>query len=300
MKIAAVIVTYNRENLLKEVLEAFDKQTRLPDYVIVVDNASTDGTNELLCNWSNIDIGNSKIVISSKKNLGGSGGFYLGTKRALKTDADWIWVSDDDAVPNLDVFEKAERHISELKDIKKVGAICSQVQIAGKPDITHRKNIKHSFFRMYQIPIDESNYNASSFECDSCSYVGMIMRADVLRKVGLINKDYFIWQDDLEHSIRIGKEGRIICYPDMIVDHRITKSDYTGITWKTYYGYRNDLNILKRYYPKRLFIFKCIRMYQKALIPFEIEHVKIVKAAIKGSKSCEKGLNSIYKPGWKK
>lgn len=300
MKFAAVVVTYNRKSLLKEVLKAFDNQSRLPDYVIVVDNASTDGSNEVLRQWEKINVGNNKIVISSKANLGGSGGFYLGTKRALETCADWVWVSDDDAIPNTDTFEKAEQHLKEAIDNKNIAAICSQVQVEGKTDISHRKNIETSYFRMYQTPVDISKYNNKFFECNSCSYVGMIIKTSVLKKVGLINKDFFIWQDDLDHSIRISKQGSIICYPDMIVDHQITKSDYNGITWKTYYGYRNDLNVLKSYYPKRLFFFKCLRMYQKAIMHFDLEHIKLINHAIKGSLFHEKGINTIYKPGWKR
>ena len=52
MKIAAVIVTYNRLDMLKEVLDAFDNQIKQPDYLIVVNNASTDNTSEFLELWS--------------------------------------------------------------------------------------------------------------------------------------------------------------------------------------------------------------------------------------------------------
>lgn len=110
MKIAAVIVTYNRLYLLKEVLEAFDNQTRVPDYIIIVNNASTDGTEAFLEEWKKTEIkGQTKFVITPEENLGGSGGFYIGTERALSLDADWVWVSDDDAIPDRDVFEKAEK-----------------------------------------------------------------------------------------------------------------------------------------------------------------------------------------------
>lgn len=84
MKIAAVIVTYNRLYLLKEVLEAFDNQTRVPDYIIIVNNASTDGTEAFLEEWKKTEIkGQTKFVITPEENLGGSGGFYIGTELSL-------------------------------------------------------------------------------------------------------------------------------------------------------------------------------------------------------------------------
>ena len=75
MKIAAVIVTYNRLDMLKEVLDAFDNQIKQPDYLIVVNNASTDNTSEFLELWSKRG-SMSKIVITTSENIGGSGGFY--------------------------------------------------------------------------------------------------------------------------------------------------------------------------------------------------------------------------------
>ena len=73
MKIAAVIVTYNRLYLLKEVLEAFDNQTRVPDYIIIVNNASTDGTEAFLEEWKKTEIkGQTKFVITPEENLGKS------------------------------------------------------------------------------------------------------------------------------------------------------------------------------------------------------------------------------------
>ena len=74
MKIAAVIVTYNRLDMLKEVLDAFDNQIKQPDYLIVVNNASTDNTSEFLELWSKRG-SISKIVITTSENIGGSGGF---------------------------------------------------------------------------------------------------------------------------------------------------------------------------------------------------------------------------------
>jgi GT2 family glycosyltransferase len=51
-KVAAVVVTYNRRDLLLESLAAVLAQSRAPDSVIVVDNASEDGTAPV-CNWPN-------------------------------------------------------------------------------------------------------------------------------------------------------------------------------------------------------------------------------------------------------
>lgn len=144
MKIAAVIVTYNRLDMLKEVLDAFDNQIKQPDYLIVVNNASTDNTSEFLELWSKRG-SMSKIVITTSENIGGSGGFYVGTEKAIQLGADWIWVSDDDAIPNLDVFAKAYEHINNI-NWNEVSAICTEVRTNGEISLSNRSIRKNSFF----------------------------------------------------------------------------------------------------------------------------------------------------------
>ena len=113
MRIAAVVVTYNRKQLLSECLGALLNQTKKLDSVIVIDNASTDGTRELftdngLFNLPDID------YCPMENNLGGAGGFYEGIKRAYTQGYDWIWIMDDDTIPQekaLEEFLLAEERI---------------------------------------------------------------------------------------------------------------------------------------------------------------------------------------------
>ena len=299
MKLAAVIVTYNRITLLEEVLDAFDHQTRIPDYVIIVDNASTDGTHDLLQRWKLQDIGNEKIVITSDKNLGGSGGFYIGTKRAIETDADWVWVSDDDAIPEKDVFEKAERHIAELSDTENVSAVCTAVYTDGKIIESNRSRRLKTFFDIKITHIDTAEYTKPSFECNEFSYVGVLMNKKKLEEVGLIHAEYFIWRDDVEHSWRLSEVGKIICYPDMIVDHKANVVDYSGVSWKTFYAYRNDMLMLLEHESKRYFFAKALKAHIHSIKTKDQKQKRIYLDAIKYAKKNKTGLNPDYAPGMK-
>ena len=69
MKIGAVVVTYNRLDKLKKALESFEKQLYLPAYVIVADNASTDGTAQYLRQWQKEDAGFKKIILTMESNM---------------------------------------------------------------------------------------------------------------------------------------------------------------------------------------------------------------------------------------
>ena len=93
MKIAAVVVTYNRCDCLKQCVPALKAQTVLSD-IIIVDNGSTDGTKAYL------DTLAKDITVIHQDNLGGAGGFYTGTKYAFDKGYDWIWMMDDDGLPD--------------------------------------------------------------------------------------------------------------------------------------------------------------------------------------------------------
>ena len=88
-KIAAVVVTYNRKELLKECLDALLAQTHPLDSIILIDNASTDGTPEFLKEKGFLD--NPKIdYVRLSENSGGAGGFYEGMKRGYEKGFDWV------------------------------------------------------------------------------------------------------------------------------------------------------------------------------------------------------------------
>lgn len=89
--VAVVIVTYNRLEKLKIALKSYENQIFLPNYLIVVNNCSTDGTKEYLDCWEKEKNTIRKIVINTNENLGGSGGFYIGQKASMKLNVDWIY-----------------------------------------------------------------------------------------------------------------------------------------------------------------------------------------------------------------
>ena len=101
-KIVAVIVTYNRLELLKEAIQAVKAQTELPKKVIIVNNNSTDDTKEYLESIK------SELItpVHLEENLGGAGGFYHGIKKAYNEEADWVWIMDDDTIATPTALEK--------------------------------------------------------------------------------------------------------------------------------------------------------------------------------------------------
>src|SRR5260370_443057 len=101
--VAAVIVTFNRKGLLVRCLEAVRAQTRPCDRVFIIDNASTDGTTELLGNTGLLD--GMVDYVRLPVNTGSAGGFHEGMRRAYEAGHEWLWLMDDDGCPAPDRLE---------------------------------------------------------------------------------------------------------------------------------------------------------------------------------------------------
>ena len=98
-KVIAVVVTYNRKALLVECINALRAQSRPLDGILIVNNGSTDGTEEWLQQQTDIQF-------ISQKNTGSSGGFSTGISWAYSNGYSWIWCMDDDGYPKQDALEK--------------------------------------------------------------------------------------------------------------------------------------------------------------------------------------------------
>ena len=298
-KIGVVIVTYNRLDKLKIALEKFEDQTKKPSYLLVVNNASNDGTSEYLNEWKKIKSQYNKFVLNLEENTGGSGGFYNGLKEALKLDANWIWVSDDDAYPKEDAIENAMIFLNKYKNKEELSAFCAKVINNGRIDYFHRKRVKYNFITIKTFPTKENDYENDFFEIDRFSYVGAILNKEILNKAGITNKDYFIYYDDTEHAYRMNKYGKILVVPSIVVEHNVKNGNTQD--WKIYYYIRNKLvyykTIAKRYYYLELIKIE-FKQFIKKILHYKIYNYKLINEAIKDAKNNKLGKSEIYYPGW--
>jgi GT2 family glycosyltransferase len=306
MKFGVVLVTFNRLDKLKISLDCYEKQTYLPKYIVVVNNNSSDGTTEYLKKWEKKKSNFKKIVLNLPENIGGSGGFNAGLEKSLTLDADWIWVADDDAFPKENCFEIANDYLKK-NDTKDISAICGKVLNRGKIDLTHRRKLKKIFYLFpLQIIPGKGNYEKESFDIELFSYVGTFISKNKMKKVGTTKKDYFIYNDDSEHSYRLSKVGRIVCIPKIEIIHDgplvVTKD---GVNWKFYYAIRNVLDMVRSNFPKRYYVtYKFyVRIKYFLIITLLYKNKKdgyrIKRKAIKDANKGILGLDSLYRPGWK-
>ncbi len=242
VNIICVVVTYNRLPLLKECIEALKNQTVPLARIVIVNNHSTDGTDEYL--KALVDDSLFKIV-SLPENTGGAGGFSMGIKEAALDHADWIWLMDDDTKPVPDCLEK----MIPFTKLEKIGFICSKVVWTdGQP---HKMNAVRIDVNQSQkktlytsLSGDGNNFQLTK----SCSFVSVLISGQIPWKLGLPYKEFFIWCDDAEYTERITTNGYYGIYAtDSIAIHQ-TKENYESsmytipatAAWKLFYGVRNE------------------------------------------------------------
>ena len=232
MTIAAVVVTYNRLALLKECLDAISRQTYQVYKMVVVNNASTDGTTEFLQKIDNKHL----FVKSFEKNIGGAGGFAEGIAIAAKMGVDAIWIMDDDTIPQTDALDNLIR-TSKRED--NIGFVSSKV-IWTDGNI-HQMNIP-GYVNHYDL-------GGGLYAIRSASFVSLLVPSKVVKEVGLPYREFFIWVDDAEFTARIVKAGyKGYLTTSSIVTHKTTTNYGASIktatlesAWKFYYYMRNGM-----------------------------------------------------------
>ncbi|MCD8037974.1 MAG: glycosyltransferase [Lachnospiraceae bacterium] len=238
-----VIVTYNRKELLEECVSKVNSQSLPASHVVIVNNASTDGTDAFL---DRLAKKNEKyFIVQCPKNIGGAGGFAKGMEYALGLNDEYVLIIDDDAMLETDYMEK----ILKAKSINpRYEAFAGSVLTDNKIDVFHRKMLSKAGFLMKNCP--ERLYAQDTFECDIASFCGMVVSAQVIRQIGLPHEEYFIYHDDTEYSLRVREISRFLVVPGAKLNHK-TKQTAAAYPrrygWKDYYDIRNRLLFVKEH-----------------------------------------------------
>ena len=229
--VAAVIVTYNRLNMLKKCVSAVEGQSFKCD-IILVDNASTDGTGE----WSSTYLSNTDInYFNTGSNIGGAGGFNFGMKKAVQLGYDYIWIMDDDCMPKADALEKMMDADNILGGSSNYGYLSSVVLWTdGSECKMNRQKIKKSYYENVQLLKD------TIVQVEQSTFVSLLFPAETIKKVGLPIKDFFIWGDDIEFTRRITVRNSIPSF--MVGDSQVIHAmkENTGSSIATDYQDRID------------------------------------------------------------
>ena len=298
--IGVVLVTYNRLEKLKKALASYEAQTTSPSYLMVVDNASGDGTAEFLDAWEKEPATFSKIVLHLPENVGGSGGFYVGQERALTLGANWVMLADDDAYPEVDYLEGMQQYI-DGHDMSTISALSGKIDEHGEVETNHRGHLRRFGLIRFRDFMTKEELKKECVELDMISYVGIVINRDKLKKAGLVNAAYFIWNDDIEHSMRLRKEGKLLCLPQYGIIHDCD-AEHMTLSWKSYYGWRNQIDMYRRHFPIRFLLGTTLLFCKTCLLPLKGNRwteMGLRFAAIWNGARGKLGLHQKYRPGWK-
>ena len=252
-QITTVIVTYNRKTLLIRCLTAVTAQTCKPDRIIIVNNASTDGTLDLLQSegWlSRPDV----IFISMGENTGGAGGFAAGLKYATETGANWVWMMDDDAEPHHDALE----HLAARQLIPEniYGSVAVFDGKLSWPMMPFGGGKKDSINTVEQL--------ADEVDVKFIPFLGILISAAMVKRIGLPDAGFFLAADDVEYCTRARKAGaKIILIGNSRLNHPASERyrlwlpgfEFFSLKlppWKRYYDVRNRLFIARAHYGLKL------------------------------------------------
>jgi GT2 family glycosyltransferase len=240
-KAIAVVVSYNRQALLSECINALRNQTRKPDAILVVNNGSTDNTEEWLKEQED-------VFFVTQKNVGSSGGFNTGISWAFKNGYSWIWCMDDDGYPKEDALEKILAPQTAALCLRNCAVLNKEDK---KTFVWKTKNF---------ATIDEVDTNL--IYGIGHPFNGTMLHRTIVERVGLPKPALFLWGDETEYYHRITRQNKIpVCtIADSIHYHPAAaftfKNDWDFQTsWKMYFYVRNRLHIHKAKFDNKLVAF---------------------------------------------
>jgi rhamnopyranosyl-N-acetylglucosaminyl-diphospho-decaprenol beta-1,3/1,4-galactofuranosyltransferase len=248
--VTAVVVTYNRKQLLGECIDALLQQTRVPDRILIIDNASTDGTQEMFADRADRAATPCEYVRLAK-NVGGAGGFHEGMRLAQSAGADWLWLMDDDGWPAPDCLATLLSCRNELRYLAPI--VC---------DASNKEQLafNYSFGRFSLNSVEDIN----SLLVDRVPVVrpfnGVLVHRELIDRIGLPMEEMFIWGDEAEYMFRARHAGfgvasicaaRFFHPPNRMVTREvlggILGQTFEAPLWRKYCFYRNQFVIRRKY-----------------------------------------------------
>jgi GT2 family glycosyltransferase len=233
--VCAVVVTYNRVELLTRCLEHLTRGSRPPEAILVVDNASSDGTAEMLAGRDDVQ------VLRLDSNLGGAGGFERGIAAAHAGGHDWIWLLDDDTL--------VEEHCLE--------ALLAGIARAPRPPsvmtsvVRWRDSSLHPMNRPWLRITPRGGYAAAAATglapIRAATFVSTMVHRDAVARHGLPPGHYFVWLDDIQYTARVLRDEDGYIVPESVALHWTPRAyDTVSDTRERFYlKVRNQIWVLR-------------------------------------------------------
>ncbi len=201
-RVVAVVVTWNRAALLERLLRAIDAGERRPERVVVVDNASTDGTPALLEELST-ELTTPITVQRLSRNTGGAGGFHAGLRTAYDGGADLVWLMDDDGLPGPDCLARLLPYAGRYDFLGPAvvaegdpARLCFPIRLPGRARVVH------------DLPDVVAAANPDGvLDGVVIPFNGVLVSRGLVSRIGYPREEFFLWGDDVEYLWRAKRAG---------------------------------------------------------------------------------------------
>lgn len=287
MRILTVILTWNKKKEVCRLLEVFPEKIKAikPD-VLVVDNASTDGTSEMIMErfpWVKL--------ITNEENLGGSAGFNVGLKYGIENGYKYVWLLDNDAYPVADALKGL---VKAAESDPKIGSVGSCILSAEDPNIVVElggKILLSKFTITGNCRGTRLKECKEMYEVDYVASCSALYRVEALKEIGLMDEGYFIYYDDVDLGFRLKKAGwKNISVKSSLIIHGTFTEKNLGNAFNRYYYTRNAFFFFYKNYRRDLLI---IKGFMRNLALAELQRLLgrgvLVEATIEGIKDFIKG-----------
>jgi GT2 family glycosyltransferase len=246
--VAAVVLNWNRREDTLACLASLERVPDRPELVVVVDNASTDGTAEAVAErFPRAEL------VRSPENRGFAGGNNLGIERALELGADHVLILNNDAEVEPGAIRTLVDAAAARPDAGSVGA---KILFAEPPNLVWFAGAEYDprrgyngRQRGYREP-DDGRWDGIRETDRACGAAMLVPRA-VLERVGGFDESLFLYAEDVEWSLRAARAGfRHYVVGESVVRHHVSAAaggESSPLT--LYYGLRNSLVVAERFAP---------------------------------------------------
>jgi hypothetical protein len=237
--VSILIITWNRKDILKKNLAKIILREEVPIEVIVVDNNSDDGTEQML----NTSYSNCRYFKMSKNQ--GIRAYNIGASQAR---GKYLLLLDDDSYPASGSVTKMVELFEEQPD---VGIIPF--------NILHHETKEE--YRTWHIPQISGRVEAVNFL--GC---GAGIRSELFKKAGYYPECFFIYENELDVSLKVLQQGHKIIYDSTIIAYHDFSSNKRGTPNQIFYGSKNKLLLLWKYFPAKIIILSTIEFFLSSIL----------------------------------
>jgi GT2 family glycosyltransferase len=263
MNFYCLIVTFNRRKCLQNLLDSLFNQSLKITGLIIINNNSTDDTvpwlikegiitssleDKVNCSTKN---GTKILFFNSLTNLGGSGGFELGFKIAKEYSFDYLWVMDDDVMPEENCLELLSKCFDENHEV----VVPARDGVNFHDQIIHGYRFTNPFVHTFlsREKIAKTCVN-EKIEVKAFTFEGPLFSHHIIEEVGLPDASYFLQGDDYDYAFRCLKHTSIYYIPSAILHRQIPVAKSNSLTyWRLYYSLRNAALLDYRYSKAKIF-----------------------------------------------